>query len=57
MEQDTGKFRTNTKDQYYTKLAVAKDCVDCIIVCIVFYSVVLACLRFYISYAKLMNVL
>jgi hypothetical protein len=31
MEQDTGKFRTNTKDQYYTKLTVAKDCVDCII--------------------------
>jgi hypothetical protein len=31
MEQDTGKFRTNTKDQYYTKLTVAKDCVDFII--------------------------
>lgn len=28
MEQDTGKFRTNTKDQYYTKPAVAKACVD-----------------------------
>jgi hypothetical protein len=27
-EQDTGKFRTNTKDQYYTKVAVAKTCVD-----------------------------
>lgn len=26
--QDTGKFRTNTKDQYYTKAAVAKQCVD-----------------------------
>ena len=28
MEQDTGKFRKNTKDQYYTKAAVAKACVD-----------------------------
>jgi len=27
MEQDTGKFRKNTKDQYYTKAAVAKACV------------------------------
>ena len=26
--QDTGKFRTNTKDQYYTKSSVAKTCVD-----------------------------
>jgi hypothetical protein len=26
--QDTGKFRTNTKDQYYTKVSVAKDCVN-----------------------------
>ena len=26
--QDTGKFRKNTKDQYYTKAAVAKKCVD-----------------------------
>jgi len=28
MEQDTGKFRKNTKDQYYTKAPVAKKCVD-----------------------------
>ena len=27
MTQDTGKFRTNTKDQYYTKVTVAKKCV------------------------------
>jgi hypothetical protein len=26
--QDTGKFRKNTKDQYYTKLSVAKSCVN-----------------------------
>lgn len=31
MAQDTGKFRTNTKDQYYTKLSIAKDCIDCIL--------------------------
>lgn len=31
MAQDTGKFRTNTKDQYYTKTSVAKDCIDCIL--------------------------
>jgi hypothetical protein len=31
MSQDTGKFRTNTKDQYYTKVTVAKDCIDRII--------------------------
>ena len=31
MAQDTGKFRTNTKDQYYTKNTVAKECVDLII--------------------------
>ena len=31
MEQDTGKFRTNTKDQYYTKSSIAKDCIDCIL--------------------------
>jgi predicted RNA methylase len=30
MEQDTGKFRKNTKDQYYTKGPVAKKCVDLI---------------------------
>lgn len=27
-EQDTGKFRKNTKDQYYTKSIVAKECID-----------------------------
>ncbi len=31
MAQDTGKFRTNTKDQYYTKESVAKKCVDKVI--------------------------
>jgi hypothetical protein len=31
LEQDTGKFRTNTKDQYYTKASVAKKCVDVIL--------------------------
>jgi hypothetical protein len=31
MAQDTGKFRQNTKDQYYTKTAVAKACVDKIV--------------------------
>jgi hypothetical protein len=30
MAQDTGKFRTNTKDQYYTRASVAKSCVDSI---------------------------
>jgi len=30
MDQDTGKFRKNTKDQYYTKSSVAKKCVDTI---------------------------
>lgn len=29
--QDTGKFRTNTLDQFYTKDEVAKKCVDAII--------------------------
>jgi len=28
MAQDTGKFRNNTKDQYYTKHHVAKQCVE-----------------------------
>jgi hypothetical protein len=28
MEQDTGKNRKNTKDQYYTKEGVARKCVD-----------------------------
>lgn len=31
MAQDTGKFRTNIKDQYYTKDFVAKRCIDCIL--------------------------
>jgi hypothetical protein len=31
MSQDTGKFRTNTKDQYYTKSSVAKECIDSIL--------------------------
>lgn len=31
MEQDTGKFRTNTHDQYYTRSSVAKHCVDLIL--------------------------
>ena len=31
MEQDTGKFRKNTKDQYYTKVSVAKKCIDIIL--------------------------
>ena len=31
MEQDTGKFRTNTHDQYYTRDSVAKGCVDLIL--------------------------
>ena len=31
MAQDTGKFRTNTKDQYYTRASVAKECIDSII--------------------------
>ena len=30
MTQDTGKFRKNTKDQYYTKASVAKKCIDAI---------------------------
>lgn len=29
-EQDTGKFRKNTKDQYFTKSIIAKKCVDII---------------------------
>jgi len=31
MAQDTGKFRTNTKDQYYTKESIAKHCIQRII--------------------------
>ena len=30
MEQDTGKFRKNTKDQYYTKSSVARKCINTI---------------------------
>lgn len=30
-KQDTGKFRTNTKDQFYTKKEVASECVQCIL--------------------------
>ena len=33
-EQDTGKFRTNTKDQFYTDETVAKQCVKRILTCI-----------------------
>lgn len=29
--QDTGKFRTNTKDQFYTSELVAKSCIDTIL--------------------------
>ena len=28
--QDTGKFRQNTRDQFYTKVSIAKECVDSI---------------------------
>ncbi len=31
MEQDTGKFRNNTKDQYYTKQTIATQCVKTIL--------------------------
>ena len=31
MEQDTGKFRINTKDQYYTKKPIATQCVKTIL--------------------------
>jgi len=30
-QQDTGKFRKNTKDQYYTKPTTAKRCIDTIL--------------------------
>jgi hypothetical protein len=30
-KQDTGKFRTNMKDQFYTNKNVAKSCIKCII--------------------------
>ena len=29
--QDTGKFRTNTKDQFYTSITVAKKCIEAIV--------------------------
>ena len=32
MTQDTGKFRTNTNDQFYTKEAVAKTCIQHILI-------------------------
>lgn len=31
MQQDTGKFRKNTNDQYYTKESVAKECIKILI--------------------------
>ena len=31
-KQDTGKFRQNTKDQFYTKVSIAKECVDSILI-------------------------
>lgn len=31
LSQDTGIFRTNTKDQFYTRIDVAKKCIDTII--------------------------
>ena len=31
MEQDTGKYRTNTKDQFYTNENVAKKCIESIL--------------------------
>ena len=30
MSQDTGKCRTNLKDQFYTKASVAKECIKTI---------------------------
>ena len=30
VKQDTGKFRTNTKDQFYTNVSVAKLCIQCL---------------------------
>uniref|UniRef100_A0A6C0ANA1 Methyltransferase n=1 Tax=viral metagenome TaxID=1070528 RepID=A0A6C0ANA1_9ZZZZ len=30
-KQDTGKFRQNTKDQFYTKTSIAKECIDSIL--------------------------
>ena len=31
MDQDTGKFRTNDKDQFYTKVDIAKKCISTIL--------------------------
>ncbi len=31
MAQDTGKFRTNTKDQFYTRSVIAKACVESLV--------------------------
>jgi hypothetical protein len=31
MEQDTGKYRTNTKDQFYTSEHVARECIESIL--------------------------
>ena len=36
--QDTGKFRTNTKDQFYTNVTVAKSCIDQILQLLPFTS-------------------
>lgn len=33
-DQDTGKFRKNTKDQYYTKSSVAQNCIHKIYECV-----------------------
>jgi hypothetical protein len=30
-KQDTGKFRENTKDQFYTKVSIARECVNSIL--------------------------
>lgn len=37
-KQDTGKFRTNTKDQFYTKATIAKTCIDTILALLPFTS-------------------
>ena len=29
--QDTGKFRTNTKDQFYTKKSIACECIKYVV--------------------------
>jgi hypothetical protein len=30
-KQDTGKFRENTKDQFYTKVSIARECIESIL--------------------------